>query len=150
MSMHFLCRYTLAGVLHADAYAARSLDGTTHVNVATCVVVFDRIGQKIDQNLLDPHSVSVHIAGSFKPGKRHGDVALFCQRRHHVLALTHHAVQSQHLGRHRQRARFNGGQIQRIVDQPQQVPAGFDNMRQTLLLLGSRRWRTSFYQLGKT
>src|SRR5438874_1029540 len=65
-----------AGVPDADSDALRGARGAFHHHGSACLVVFDRVGKKVDENLLYPGRVGIDEARIVEAGKGHTDAAL--------------------------------------------------------------------------
>ena len=113
-------------------------------------VVLDRVGKKVDQNLLHPRPVGLDEAGAFELGKGHADAALLRLRLDHGLAFVHDFGQRDRFQRQRQLAGLDQREIEDFVDQLQQIPSGLENLVDAALLRRRRRRRTGFHELGET
>ena len=145
-----LRRQARAGVPDADADAIRRARGALHDDRAARLVVLDRVEQQVDQDLLDPGPVGFDEAGDLEARKGHADAALLRLRLDHGPALEHDLDQRDRLPRQRHLARLDQREIEDLVDQLQQVPAGLEDLVEASLLRGRRRRRAGFHELGET
>ncbi len=79
----------VASVSDADADRICAVQCTLHNHRSACTVVFDRVGKKVDKNLLYPGPVGFDKAWCFKMVKAHADAMLFRQRFYHRFAFVH-------------------------------------------------------------
>ena len=70
------CGQSLAGVLHTDAQAVRGRRAARHLDRSSRAVVFDRVGQQVDQHLLQAGPVGIDEARAVEVGKADADAAL--------------------------------------------------------------------------
>ena len=142
-----LGRHPRAGIAHADPDRVRRVRLAGHRHRAVGLVVLDRVEQQVDQHLLDAGAVGFHEVRRLERRKRHVDGALARLRLDHRLALEHHFRERDGLARQRRVARFDQRQVEDLVDQLEQVPAGLDDLVEVALLRGRGRRRARFQQL---
>ena len=98
------------------------IEGEAHA--AALPVVFDGVGQQIDQRLLEPGSVSMHIDHCRRFFKIKVDAAPIRIHFNDRFAL-HQQRRNRHALHHQLKlARLDHRQVQNLIDQLQQVPAG--------------------------
>src|ERR1039458_7372879 len=114
-------RQSRAGVLDADANPFRGAPGAVHVHDHRSVrlVVLDRVGKKVDENLFQPGPIGIHKAGKIELGEGHFDAALLPLRLDHGLAFEHYFGQRRRFQRQRQPSGLDLREIQDFVDQLQ-------------------------------
>ena len=115
------------------------LAGAVHHDRSVRLVVFDRVGKKVDENLLQPGPVGIDKARDVELGKGHFDAALLPLRLDHGLAFEHDFGQRRRFPRQRQLAGLDLREIQDFVDQLQQIPSRVENLIDAGRLGG--RWR---------
>src|SRR5450830_963306 len=100
--MHqFFRRQSRTGVFNADAQASGAARGAPYFDCAMFTVVFDGIGQQIDQNLLDPDWIGHDKPGVVEREKGDMDIAPCRLRFDHGLAFANDIDQQHRLLRHR-------------------------------------------------
>ena len=144
-------RQARAGVLDADANAFRGAPGAVHVHDHRSVrlVVLDRVGKKVDENLLQPGPVGIHKARDVELGKGHLDAALLPLRLDHGLAFEHDFGQRRRFQRQRQLSGLDLREIQDFVDQLQQIPSRVENLIDARRLGGRGRRGIGIDELGE-
>ncbi len=125
------------------------LDEAVHDDGSADRVVLDGVGQKVDENLLQPRPVGVDEVRDLELGKGHADTALLRLRLYHRLAFAHDLGQRYRLQRQRQLPRLDQREIEDFVDQVQQVPSCLENLIDAALLRDRRRRSAGFHELGK-
>ena len=93
----FFRRQAVAGVLDTKAYASRCAQDAVYGDRSVRLVVFDRVGQQVDEQLLHPYAVAFDKVGVFEPGKGHADAALCRHRLYQGLAFQHRCGQRHRL-----------------------------------------------------
>ena len=143
-------RQPRAGVPDADANAFRGARGAVHDHRSIRLVVFDRVGKKVDENLLQPGPIGIDKVRDVELGKGHSDAALLPLRLDHGLAFEHDFGQRRRFPRQRQLAGLDLREIQDFVDQFQQIPSRVENLVDAGRL--GRRWRRGIGidELGET
>ena len=110
-----------------------------HDDRSVRLVVLDRVGKKVDENLLQPGPIGIHKARDIELRKGHFDAALLALRLDHGLAFHHHFAQRRRLRRQRKLSGLDLREIQDFVDQLQQIPSRVENLIDAGRLGG--RWR---------
>ena len=121
--------------------------GAGHHHRATGPVVFDGVGQQVDQHLFEPYPVGQHQEVGVQRFVAQGDAALMCLRLDHGAAIMQHASQCYRHQLQRQFARLDQRQVQDFIDEVQQVPACQQNLVQAFFL--GRCGAVCANQLGK-
>src|SRR6266699_327037 len=138
-----------ARVPDADPDALRGARGAFHHHGSACLVIFDRVGKKVYENLLYPGRVGIDEARIFEAGKAHADPALLRLRLDHRLALEHDPVQRHRFPGNRKLAGLDEREIENFVDQLQQIPPCLENLVDARLLRRCRQRGTGFQELAE-
>ena len=93
----FFLGQAFAGVLDTKAYASRCAQDAVYGDRSVRLVVFDRVGQQIDEQLLYPYAVAFDKVAVFERRKGHADAALCRQRFDQILAFQHRCGQRHRL-----------------------------------------------------
>jgi hypothetical protein len=132
---------SLAGIANADTHRLRRARGARQANRAAGFVVLDCVGQQVDDHLFHPCRVSIDRATGFEGCEGHADAMLLRFWFHHGLAIAQDLGQRDRFHRQRQLPGLDQRQIENLVDQPQQVPPGLENLIDASLLRGCWRRR---------
>ena len=92
LHQHFR-RQPRAGIPDAHSKARRGARGVIHHHRSIGLVVFDRVGKKIDENLFQPGPVGIHKVRGAALRKGHADASQLRLRLNHSLAFQHHLGQ---------------------------------------------------------
>jgi Lhr-like helicase len=109
-------RQSRARVRDADAYPFRGAHRAIHDHRSSLLVVLDRVGKQVDDNLLQPGSVGPDKERVVKPGKGHADATLLGLRRHHGLAFRHDVGDRHRFPRQRHLSGLNHREIEDFVN----------------------------------
>jgi len=143
-------RQPLAGVMDTHAQASTRGRRAAHVNAAGAAVVFDRVAQEVQQDLLGPHGIGLYQPRFRVGGEGQRGAAALRLERDHGLAIGEHPRQRHLLWHQRQAARLDGRQVQDFGDQAQQIPARMQDLLQAVLLRRCGGGRAGFDQLRET
>ena len=113
-------------------------------------IVFDRIGQQVDEDLLYPRAVGVDEVVFMKLRKGHADAAQFCLWFYHGLAFAYGFDDRHRLHRQRQLARLDYRKVKDFIDQFQQMPSCLQNLIDAALLRVRGRRHSRIHQLGES
>ena len=108
---------------HTELQLARGHRPGLDAHPAPVLVVLDGVGQQVDQYLAQAGSIGLHLQVGCYMGRR-CDAPGEQGRTDHLQAFLHQRRQAHRLQRQCQRSGLDLCQIQHIVDQGQQVPAG--------------------------
>ena len=145
----FVGRQPCTRVCETDPNAIRRHQSAGHLHLALGLVVFDRIRQEIDHNLLEPCLIRPNKAGLIKLGKSQNDASFLGLRLHHGVAFGQDFWQVHRLQRQRHFAGLDHGKVQDFVDQLQEVPTRLQYLGDAFLLRIRGRWRCRGHQLRK-
>jgi len=107
---------------------------TCHAHLAALSVVVHRVGQEVDHHLLEPQAVRSHVflAASHQTVDTYH--ASHGQRPQHPDCLAHHVAQAHRLQRKPQLAPLDPGDVEDLVDQPEQMPSRLHDVVDTVAL----------------
>src|ERR1017187_1893622 len=144
-------RQPRAGVLDANASAVRVARGSVslHHHRSVRLVVLDRVGKKVDENLLQAGPIGTNKAREVELGKGHLDAALLSLRLDHGLAFDHHFGQRRRFRRQRKPSGLDLREIQDFVDQLQEIPSRVENLIDAGGLGGRGRRGIGINELGE-
>ena len=113
--------------------------GAGDVDVTVRAVVLDRVGEQVDQHLLDALLVGEHpvIPVTCETG-RHVDPALGGERSNEVERFFDHGFDPQRLQRHRQVTGLDTRQVEDLVDQAEEVSTATQDLVHALELVFAR------------
>ena len=144
-----LRRQPCAGIAHVDANPCGCAGVEIHHDRAARLVVLGRVGQQVDEHLLQPRSIGGDVARDGELREGHADPAGLCLRFGHGLAFLDHFGQRRRLERERQLPRLDLRQIKDLVDQLQEIPSCAQNLVDAPFLRRRRRRGVGFHQLGE-
>ena len=127
-------RQSRAGVADADARALRVVRDALHDDRSLLLVVLDRVGEQVDDNLLEAGPVCLDEGRLVEAGKGHGHAALLRLGLHHGLAFGHDLAQGHRLARDGHLAGFDHRQVEDLVDELQEMPSRPENLADASLL----------------
>jgi hypothetical protein len=139
-----------AGVSHIDAHTATGAGLAAQFHRTAFAVVLDGVAQQVDEDLLDPRAVGAHVQCTQRADPGHANAARAGLRFDHGQAVGQHLGQGHGLGRHRDLAGLDLRQVQDLVDQFQQVPAGLRDLVDAVLLVRRGRGCARVHQLRET
>ena len=129
-----------AGVVHLEPQPARRRGRVRKRDRPPLAVVLDRIGEKVQQHLLDPLRIGqdVLLGGSGHSIAEEPDVPLGGERFHQVEGFSHDFPHRNRLRGDGQAARLDARDVQHLVDQPEEVASPLHDISDALALLGAQ------------
>ena len=127
-----------AGVDHLEPQPARRGGRIRKRDRAPLAVVFDRVGEEVQQHLLEPLRVgqNVLVGGIGCSTVEEPDVPLRGEGFHQVEGLSHDVPHRHRLRGDGQPARLDARDVQHLVDQPEEVASPLHDISDALALLG--------------
>ena len=123
------------GVGDLDAQPAAGHRLAVQVDAAALAVVLDGVGQQVEQDLLEPLAVAEDVGGAGHVRAGQHDVVRVGQRPDQADRLGGHVGQGDRLERQRQPPGLDGGDVQDLVDEAEQVPRPREDVAQVVALL---------------
>src|ERR1019366_3459145 len=136
-----LWRQTCPCVSHADTRAFRGSRPARHDHRPQHTVVFNRVGEQVNDDLLEPRPIGADEDRMVEAGKGHAEPALLRLGLKHGLAFGYDLGQGYWLRREHHLAGLDHRQIKDLVDQFQQMPSRLEDLSKAFLLRVRRRWR---------
>ncbi len=124
-----------SGVGHGDAQPLVDDPLADDMDTAALAVVLDRVGQQVGQDLPEPLAVSEHIAVTGARRVHQQDAVLVGKGADQVDRLGHDVADADGLQRQRQPSGLDRGDVHDLVDQPEQVLGGGEDVAQAVALL---------------
>jgi len=122
------------GDLDAEPLAGHRL--ARQVDRAALAVVLDGVGQEVQQHLLEPLAVAEDVGGARDVGTDQDDLVLVGQGPDQADRLGGDVGQGDRLQGQRQPSRLDGGDVEHLVDEAEQVPRPRHYVAEVVALLG--------------
>ena len=138
--------------MHPDLKLVAGAEARADRDLAARLVVLHRVRQQVAQHLLDAGLVALHpgCLGAVIEMHRHADVAQRGGRGHHRRAMRHQRCQRHRGQGQTHHAGLDARDVEHVVDHLQQVPAGFQDLRNPGLLAAvDRATALQVEQLGE-